>query len=245
MTRDLLILSAAVAILAALSGGCSEDGTTGPAPDTITVIFRDGSQPDEYYYGTRDAVLKDGPTTELINGNFGLRDVDTLGAVALSETIYERRLILRFDMSTVSDCASVYSAHLTLSISPGDTSAIELAAYEADVPPAVPVSWAEGTGGTAGGVSWQTVDGTYPWTAEGGDYLTPVMDIESVRGDTTVTFELPADRVWRWMKYPQTNHGILVMPLESGEEGFMRVYMRESADPRLRPELVVRYRKSG
>jgi hypothetical protein len=245
MTRDLLPAAITVIFCAAILNGCSGNETTAPAPDTITVAFRDGVDPSQNYYGTRDAMLKDGPTTELLNGNFGYMDIDTLGTVTLGAELFERRMILKFDLSPITDCASVYSASLTLSISREDTSGITLAVYEATVPPAIPASWTEGLGGVAAGVSWQTVDGSYLWVSEGGDYLLPVMDIEPVGGDTTVTFELPADRVRRWIGYPYTNHGVLIRPLDNDEETFFRVYMRESVMPSLRPELIVRYRKSG
>ena len=142
-------------------------------------------------------------------------------------------------------CAELYSARLTIHVAPIDTNrTITLYAYEATVPPAILQSWTEGTGGVAAGVSWLTVDGTFDWIVAGGDAL-GLMDERQVRADTVAAFDLPADRVMRWIQDPPSNHGVLIAPGISIGERYLIAYMRETPIVRLRPELVVKYRKGG
>lgn len=241
-TSARMIFAAALALLLA---GCGDDTVVDPGSDTTTVAFRDGISPSLSYYGTRDAILKDGPSYGIRNGNFGDIPADTLGVVSLAGGIYERRLLARFDLTSITSCAAIYSARLTIHVDPVDTNrTVYLYAYEATVPPAIPGSWIEGTGDENSGASWLTVDGSYPWSSPGGNAVDLMAEGE-VRADTTVSFDLPADRVMRWIKYPSTNHGVLIVPGISIGDRYLIARMRETPDIRLRPELVVRYRKSG
>lgn len=239
--RRIILAGAAAALLA----GCEDDTIVVPTPDTTTVAFQDGISPSITYYGTRDAMLRNSPEYAVRHGNYGNLPWDTLGAVSNGPGLYARRMILRFDLTSITSCAALYSARLTIRIEPADTNkTIYLYAYEATVPPAIPASWTEGTGGLDQGVSWETVDGSYPWFLAGGDAL-GLMDEIAVRTDTTAVFDLPADRVMRWIQNPSTNHGVIIVSgIAIGEE-YLIAHMRESADIRLRPELVVKYRKGG
>jgi hypothetical protein len=232
-------------LLAFLSAqGC--DDSTGPGePDTVTVVFRDGESPVPTYLGTADAVIRNGPTYEMRSGNYGNRSVDTLGITELAGAPYERRLLVRFDLTSITDCGSVESAALTLHITPEDTgTTIRLEAYESTVPPPYPGSWVEGFVDPDVGVTWLTVDGVTPWESEGGDVLS-LIDAAVVKSDSAMTFELDPAVVGRWIEAPSLNHGILVVPAPSlSEEAYLFVHMREG--PRdLRPELVIRYIKGG
>ena len=245
MMRRTLLLCLVSAGTALLLACCSDGPTAPPEPDTLRAVFRDGTDPFGGYYGTRDAVIKDGPSPALYLTNFGTRPLDTLGVVDLAGSLYERRLLVRFDLSSISSCAEVVEAALTLHVMPEDTAALELLAFEATVPGLVPLSWAEGTGGFQQGVSWTTVDGTASWNSEGGDFFLSAMDARTVRGDSSVTFELDGGTVRSWIVEPGTNHGVLVMDGGGAGERFLRVNMREAADPSRRPRLVIRYRPGG
>lgn len=245
MRRTANLLAAAILAPALLLTGCSDGPTRPPSPDTLRAVFRDGSDPDIGYYGTRDAVIKDGPSPGLFLGNFGTQPLDTLGIVDLAGVLYDRRLLARFDLSSISSCAEVVEANLTLHVIPGDTAAVYLRVFEARVPAIVPLSWDEGTGGLQQGVSWTTVDGAVPWESEGGDYFLAPIDEAAVRGDSTVTFELDGGTVRSWILDPRTNHGVLVIPGPGGGARSLRVYMREAAAIRRRPLLEIRYRPGG
>ena len=170
MTRPVTRILAGAAFL--LLAGCSEESDRilpPPAPnDTITIAFQDGVSPYLSYLGTRDAILKDGPTWELRNGNFGHVYLDTLGACELAGEPTERRLLLRFDLSAVTNCASVVESRIELRIEAGEGDSITLGAFEAAVPSGYSGSWVEGFGGTGGGASWYAIDGAVPWETEGG-----------------------------------------------------------------------------
>jgi hypothetical protein len=242
-TRIRLILAAAAALL--MLTGC--EPTTGPPPtgtDTITVVFRDGAEPTSGYLGTRDAVIRDGSAWEMRSSNNGTAAIDTLGVVDIGGSLFARRLLLRFDLTSITDCGTVARAELTLHFEPEDTNqTIWLDVREATVPDIFPGSWVEGSAGS--GVSWLYVDESVTvWDAAGGDFL-GLLDSKEVRTDTTVTFELDADRVENWIKIPWENDGVLVISRTGGMEAFLHVYMRETAAVGLRPELTVWYIKAS
>ena len=240
-----LILCAA-AVPALLAGyGCGSNSTGPPDnTDTVTVIFRDGASPLPSYTGTSDAVIKDSHAWLTRSGNYGYRTVDTLGVVDIGGSLYEQRLLVRFDLTSITDCGTVISAFLTISVTPVDTSrTILLEAWETTVPATYPGSWVEGTP-TSDGVSWEYLDGVSDWTAAGGDVL-ELMDSREVRADTVVTFELDPARVQAWIKMEWQNHGMLLRPRTSGQVAFLYAHMRESAAAALRPELYVKYVKGG
>ncbi len=223
--------------------GC-ESSSTGPGEnDTVTVVFRDGASPLPTYLGTSDAVIKDGPDYATKSGNYGTRPVDTLGVVDIGASLYEQRMLVRFDLTSITDCGTVISALLTISVTPEDTNrTVWLDAWEATVPGTYPGSWVEGFLGD--GVSWEFLDGASKWTDAGGDVL-ELMDSREVRADTVVTFELDTVRVQTWIKMASKNHGVLLRTRTSGEEAFLHACMRESAAVALRPALYIRYVKGG
>mgnify|MGYP001824125967 FL=1 len=241
--RRLLLAAIPAAIL--ILTGC--EPTTGPPPsgsDTSTVVFRDGAEPIPSYLGTRDAIIRDGAYWSMRESNNGTAPVDTFGVVDIGGSLYVRRMLVRFDLTSITDCGIVTSAHLTLHFEPGDTNrTLWLDAWEATVPEAFPGSWVEGF--LNEGVSWLYVDESVTlWELPGGDYL-DLLDSREVRADSAVTFELDAARVEAWIKIPSRNHGVLVRPRAGGQEAFLHMYMRENAAVGLRPELVVRYLKGG
>ena len=125
MIKKALIHLAGPAAAVALLAGIGCDSTTGPPPgnsDTVTVVFRDGAEPLPSYTGTRDAVIRDGPSVAMRTRNEGSSPLDTLGNVSIGESLYERRLLLRFDLTSITDCGTVTGALLTISVAPGAVS---------------------------------------------------------------------------------------------------------------------------
>jgi hypothetical protein len=240
--RFILSAATAAAILSAI--GCDSSSTGPSETDTVTVVFRDGASPLPTYLGTSDAVIKDGPDYATRSGNYGTRPVDTLGVVEISGLLYEQRLLVRFDLTSITDCGTVVSALLTINVTPEDTNrTVWLDAWEVSVPPETyPESWVEGFLDV--GVSWMYLDGVSEWTAPGGDVL-ELIDSREVKADTVVTFELDPARVQTWINIKWRNHGVLLRPRTSGEEAFLHAHMRESAAAALRPELYIKYIKGG
>ena len=236
-----LILFGAAALLSVV--GCDDSTTAPDESDTITVAFRDGASPLPSYTGTRDAVIKDGLDHTAKNGNYGTRPVDTLGVIDIGGSLYEQRMLVKFDLTSITDCGTLTGATLTINITPADTNdTVWLDVYEATVPATHPKSWVEGF--LDGGVSWLTVDGDFNWTAEGGDVL-ELLASKAVKADTVVTFDLDAAVVEDWVKRPWENHGVLIRPRTSGDEAFVYAYMRETTAISLRPELYIKYIKGG
>jgi len=232
-----------------LAAGCGDDSGLPPPQypdrDTLEVAFQDGVHPYETYFGTRDAVIKDGPSPAFINGNFGAEPRDTLGVVRAGSGYYERRLLVRMDLSGLSGCSAVIDARLSLRIESDLADPLVLEVYEVEVPPANPASWTEGTGELFAGVSWSTVDGTAPWVTAGGDYAIAMLDAQTVHADTAVTFALPGPLVLAWIKEPSTNHGVIIRARDTGDERYVLVHLRESSIAADRPKLELLYLKSG
>jgi hypothetical protein len=240
-----IIASCALCLLAA--AGCGENQILPPVTqrDTLRVAFQDGLQPNDSYFGTRDAVIKDGPTNAFYDGNFGTSPLDTLGIVPLGSALYERRLFLRMDLSGLAGCSAILDARLTLRIEPHVADSLVLELYGAEVPPSLPGSWVEGNGFVYEGVSWETADGTTAWTTPGGDFSYPPLDVQTVRADTAVTFELPGTVVLNWIRFPYMNNGVLIRSRYTGNGRYLLVHLRESGAAAYRPKLELAYFKSG
>jgi hypothetical protein len=227
--------------------GCSKgDDTVVPgaaAPETLSVFFQDGVSPVVSYRGTEDAVLKNGPTNEFRNGNFGTMEFDTVGVCRLGERSYERRLIVRMDLSRITNCSKVLAAKLSLRVVPPAADAIRIEAHRVDL--ASWQEWIEGTGGVFGGVSWTTLDGTAPWKTEGGDYEALPFDQTTASTDSTLILSLPPSVAAGWIEQPGTNHGIIVKAADAFVERPLVVFMREYGRPDWRPRFDLTYIKGG
>lgn len=225
-------------------GGCDENKHVliPVVPDTVRVWFQDGVSPTASYQGTRDAILKDGPDDSFRNGNFGATPVDTLGSAELSTGFYERRLIVRMDLSSIKNCSQVLSARLSIRIVLPTGGSMTLEAHRVIRPDWN--TWVEGFGGPAQGVSWTTVDGAAPWTAEGGDFEPVAFDRDTVSAlDTIATFSLSPALVKSWILKPQSNHGVIMRTTDVSRALFARAVLREYVDAAKRPRLDVAYIK--
>lgn len=239
MRKTILILF----LFAFFALGCSDDNPYDPS-DLIELTFQDGVDPDPSYDGTRDAVMKDGPVSDIYNGNFGTSPLDTLGLVEMGGELFERRLIIRMDLSEISSCAAVHEATITLSLTPASGDTLILEAYEV-LEPARRETWDEGVGGVGEGVSWATYDGSNAWDDPGGYIGAEPVFSDTVTTDSLLTVVVPNDLALRWIKYPSTNHGLIIRSVTTQRETFRLVQMRESASPASRPRFFLTYEKGG
>ena len=223
--------------------GCSDSTLNSPS-DLIEMEFQDGVDPNPSYDGTRDAVLKNGPVSDIFNGNFGTAPLDTLGLVEVAGELYERRLIIRMDLSEISSCAAVHEATITLRLTPESGDTLILEAYEV-LEPAPRETWDEGAGGVGEGVSWSTYDGSDAWDVPGGDIGAEPVFSDTVTSDSLITVVVPNDLALRWVKNPSTNHGLIIRSVTTQDETFRLVHMRESASPASRPRFFLVYEKGG
>lgn len=223
--------------------GCSEGNPYDPS-NLTEVAFQDGVDPHSSYAGTRDAVLKDGPVSDISNGNFGTTPLDTLGTVEMGGEFFERRLIIRMDLSEISSCAAVQEANITLRLAPESGDTLILEAYEV-LEPARRETWDEGVGGVGEGVSWSTYDGSNAWDDPGGDIGAEPVFSDTVTTDSLVTIVVPDNLALRWIKEPSTNHGLIIRSVTVPHETFRIVHMRESASPASRPRFFLSYEKGG
>ena len=245
MPRLPMLLASSVCLLAFTC--CSDDehivSPPPSSPETLSVSFQDGVLPDASYGGTRDAMLKNGPSYQFRNGNFGAMPFDTLGSVLLGTALYERRVIIKMDLSRITDCSRVLSASLSMRLIPPAPDSMLIEVNRVDLMNWQ--NWLEGAGGVFGGVSWTTLDGTAPWVTEGGDLDPTALDQETVLSDSTVTFALPPALVRNWITNPATNHGVIVRGAQPAGGGSVIVFMRESDRVAWRPRIDVTYLAGG
>ena len=240
-----IFLACAMSLCLAALAGCGDDEVSpSPVPDTIHIAFQDGVSPSASYRGTADAVLKNDPDAAAANVNFGSSPSDTLGSVLLSTAFYERRLIVRMDISSITDCSAVISANLSIHVAPPAPDSITLEAHLVNM-----VSWKqwiEGSGGPANGVSWGTIDGQAPWVSSGGgDFFSAVIGPKTVSSDSVVTFSLSPAAVMEWIENPASNHGIIIKTTDVSRARFAIVFQREHGVAARRPRLEIAYRPGG
>ena len=245
-TLGVLLTAGAAWILFALSG-CSENSDSiffDPSSRLEEIVFQDGTFPDSKYSGTRDAFLKEGDP--LNDHNFGTTPFDTTGHLYLTDRYFERRFIIRFDLTEITDCGEVFSAELQLHFSSPSHDTLTLQAYQVTVPEILLTSWPEGTGGEFGGVSWLYADeSAVGWDTEGGDPVGPPIETIVVSADTLISFMLPNSMVLGWIENPETNHGVVIGLAETLSERFLILYTRESLVLDERPLLAIEYLGGG
>jgi hypothetical protein len=237
--RRIVLVSALSLCLAALAGCGDDEVSPPPEPDSAHIAFQDGVSPSASYHGTADAVIKNDPDSAAANVNFGTAPSDTLGSVLLSTAFYERRLVIRMDISSITNCSAVISARLSIHVTPPAPDSITLEARLINLPGWKP--WTEGFGGPASGVSWSTIDGSAPWTLAGGDFFDSVIDEQTVSNDSVVTFSLSPALVMNWIRYPSSNHGIVIMTTDVSRARYAIVFQRESSVAVRRPRLEISY----
>jgi hypothetical protein len=237
-------LAFAVSLCLAALAGCGDDHVSpSPDSDTIHIAFQDGVSPSVSYNGTADAVLKDDPDDGAANANFGTSPSDTLGSVLLSTAFYERRLIVRMDISSITNCSAVVSARLSIHVTPPAPDSLTLEARLINMPRWK--QWTEGYGGPANGVSWGTIDGQDPWLSPGGDFFISSIGEKTVSNDSVVTFSLSPASVMEWIKTPSTNHGIIIKTTDVSRTRFAIVFQHEYGVAARRPRLEIAYRPGG
>jgi hypothetical protein len=239
MMRGIFLVSAASLCLAALAGCGDDEVAPTPASDTIRVAFQDGVSPTASYHGTADAVIKDNPDAAAANANFGTAPSDTLGSVLLSTAFYERRLVVRMDISSITDCSAVVSARLSIRVTPPAPDSIALEVHVINLP--AWKQWTEGFGGPQNGVSWSTIDGAVPWTLGGGDFFSAVIDERTVSTDSVVTFSLSPTLVMEWIQTPSLNHGVVIKTTDVSRARHAIVFEREYRGAARRPRLEIAY----
>ena len=238
----LTIASLALAALAA----CADNDSVYPTAsgDTVTAVFQDGAHPDESYGGTRDAFLKDGPTNDFRNRCYGNVPFDTVGAASLAGSPYERRIVVKMDLSSITDCASVLFSSLSIAFESAPPESITLEMHRI-VRPSSSATWLEGMDGIQNGVSWLTVDGEESWAAPGGDFEVVPLHRARIAGDTVVAFPVPPALARDWILAPATNHGVLLRSAEFPSGRSVLAHLRETFNPAARPRLSVTYLRGG
>ena len=85
------------------------------------------------------------------------------------------------------------------------------------------------------------------WINDGGDYtsntITPQSATIDILANSTITIELDTKVVENWMKYPETNYGLIIRGVEemSTKNNYAEIYPGGASNPENRPKLKVWY----
>lgn len=151
----------------------------------------------------------------------------------------KRRPLLKFDLSFIPSTAKIIKAELRLY-------ADAHASFEDPIDPFImPLleSWTEN------GATWNTRDGTTPWTQAGGYFdewtlnffYKPIEYYEINQWHTADITSL----VQSWVNSSLPNHGMIISQLTTGSNKRHRFISREGEDPSLRPKLEITYTDNG
>lgn len=186
-------------------------------------------QPDEDDLTSADAMIGD---SAFASTNYGEQSEHYIGrSIIIKDLAANFRSLHRFDVSAILG-ATVIDATLTLTLGTGSI----LTDYTFSLHRLTQPNWTEF------GVTWNTYDGTNPWTTAGGDHVvTPVQSFA-----LTAPQSLVFDNIKALVQDAITLRGGLLDVLVKGSgaaSGNQRLEVRSSgdADPARRPKLVVNY----
>jgi hypothetical protein len=161
-----------------------------------------------------------------------------------------RRMLLRFDLSSIPSNATIVSATLDMRITQVPTGGgnVSHALHR------VSNSWVEGTVSTASGAggaleagsaSWNSrQEPGVPWSTPGGDYAgtaSATTPTGSATGPVSWTGPGLAADIQAWVNGSQPNHGWIVIGDETVTPSARRYESKESTTPSFRPTLTVWY----
>jgi RHS repeat-associated protein len=113
------------------------------------------------------------------------------------------RMLLGFSMSGIPQNALVLQAKLGVYFTAG-TAMAGASVYQ--ITPHDPT----------GGATWNSYNGTSPWTTAGGDYASTVQDVESVPASAGYVNWYLTNMVQSWVSTPSSNDGLLIKDDSSG-----------------------------
>jgi hypothetical protein len=223
----------------ATTTGTPPTPTATETPSTGTITLQQGV---DAYDGMTDTILADDVESDVNLG--GLDHIEAFRG----ETEEYRRSLMRWDLSSLPDGATINSATL------------ELYRYESDIFDPIQITlhtithaWVEGTqmefwpepGYTPDGATWETCDGSEDWGTSGGDY-TPVVvaqtTLNSGAGAGWVSLDVTS-AMQAWVQSGTPNYGLLMRP-HSGH-GYCYFASGEYENNEYRPRLTINYSTGG
>jgi hypothetical protein len=150
-----------------------------------------------------------------------------------------RVALLRFDVAAIAPGAAVSFAELALTTAADALEQGSLQIFE------VTESWSEGDGdGTAAAANWSQRTASDDWTTAGAGTgsraTTATTELIPSAVTTRYTFPLPTDFVQRWVDQPDSNRGLVLVPVDAGTHG-VNFESSESATAAARPTLTITY----
>ncbi|GBE57917.1 disaggregatase related repeat protein [bacterium BMS3Abin01] len=153
------------------------------------------------------------------------------------------RCNLRFDLSAIPTGSTINSATLSLyQAGQGDTSTPTMDVHY------LTRDWTEGTGywtQSGDGATWNTYDGSSSWASPGGDFNATVSASAVAPAATAVWVDWDlAALTQSWVNGTVTNRGMIIKKdVENPAESDVKLFYSSdfSADPSLRPKLVIEY----
>ena len=142
-----------------------------------------------------------------------------------------KRIVVRFDVSTIPSEAAVKSAALSMRMTKAPGQSRTYGAHRITGT----TLWTET------GVTWNSRNGTTNWTTAGGDFNAATdTTTTGTTGNVTLSWDIPAD-VQAWVDGSATNNGILIKDETEGPKGKSEFASKENGTAANRPKLVVTY----
>jgi hypothetical protein len=199
-----------------------------PGPDVLTMVFGEGDGTDVQGV-THDTKLAAGHPTY----NFGI------GATLRCDGDPAAVGLIKFDISRIPAGSIAVSAELAVTTGPDPLDQGSVEVY------VMSEGWNEGSqDGAAGTASWNDRKASTPWTTAGAGVGSreskPAAQFIPGTAATTYTTGLPAETIQSWIDTPSVNHGVVLVPVNTGTTG-VNFVSSEGDDTASRPRLTVHY----
>ena len=190
------------------------------------------------YDGVTTVVLQPGAADGIDNNPDGYIPNNNYGATAEMWVDFDKeRGLIRFDLGSIPAGAVVLKAVLSLykfAATGGSGNTITVHRMTRD--------WLEGTGdytATGDGATWNTSDGTTPWTTPGGDFeTTPVASNAGIAGNGWKEWDLTA-LAGAWVDGSVANQGVALKATTGA--GYNKFHTSDAGNATLFPKLTLSY----
>lgn len=154
----------------------------------------------------------------------------TTNALAIKKGV--QNLLFKFDFSAFPAGSRPVSATFSIYGSGGLLGGVELYRMTRD--------WVEGTGASSplDGATWNTTNGSTPWTTPGGDYYPVKLDAQTNSGSSWGDFNA-TDLTIAWFSGKYPNYGVIVK--STGELGTFKYTSSDDSDVTFRPKITFNY----
>lgn len=181
--------------------------------------------PEVYFGAVSDCTISSGQPTTSLCGQPLYVGAESEGGGSLDRTL------VRYELEEVPRDSVILSSDMQLGFAETSTqSSLEVEALAL-------------TRGFTDGATWNSYDGTNPWSAPGGDFEAPFAGRQLLLpewADGWVSFGM-SPLIERWVQEPSSNHGVLLKAQDEGTAGYDTFYQTGNEEGRDEPDIDVIY----